>query len=207
MDGRATLSGFDPGLQGGLVVLIATLAAFFACVAPIGLVVPSQTLAIAGGFAAGSGIVHPAVQAAGVGLGAFAGSTVGYLVGRWFGGRKFLGSTIASRRWIVFSKDLLHRRGSVAIVLGRWTATTRSTLPWLAGSTNYPMTSYIVWTATTCVAWGAATTTAGYLAHAAVETGETILGGLSAAVLVFVVAVLAIGYRSWTRRLGTANRL
>lgn len=191
------MDGLDLGIDSRFVVLVAGLAAFLACIAPFGFFVPSQSAAIAGGFAAGSGSVNPFVQASAVTTGAFLGGLVGYGIGCWIGDRSFNGPKMKYRNWMRYGQDLMARRAAAVVLVGRWSAATRSTVPNIAGAARYPLSQFAVWNLVTCAAWGSVTTAAGYLAQEAINGGTSALTVASAAVLLFVCTYVALSYRNW----------
>jgi membrane-associated protein len=195
------LTGLPPW---AVLVFVALLPALEAS-ALVGLVVPGETAVIAGGVAAHAGLVPLwAVILAGV-CGAAVGDQVGYLIGRRYGPRLLqrLPSRLRGSRNLEVAVSLVRRRGSTAVLLGRWTATLRALVPGLAGLSGMGRTSFTLANLTGGAVWATAVAVAGMLAgasYAALERrlgvgSAVLLAGTAAVVLVWVV-VRAVAHRA-----------
>jgi membrane protein DedA with SNARE-associated domain len=166
----------------------------------VGFVLPGETAAVLGGVAAARGHVDLPAMIAVVIVAAILGDSVGYEVGHHLGPR--LLPTRARRRRsqrVDAARDLLARRGSAAVFLGRFIAFFRAVVPALAGAARMPYRRFLVFNAAGGLLWGTGTVLVGYLAansYAAVE--QTI--GEAAALVVLAVAVAAIAVWRIRRR-------
>lgn len=204
------MSGFiqqvlgEPALLVYLVVGAAVLAedALF-----VGFVLPGETLAILGGVTASLGHTSLPVILLVVVLAAVVGDSIGYEVGRVWGTRLLDHSWLdRRRRQVDGARDLLRRRGGVAVFLGRWTAFLRAVTPALAGASRMPYRTFLPWNAVGGIAWGSACVIGGYAAGASYQRVETWLGRGAAIGVAFVVVVGLVIWRVRVRRRERAER-
>jgi undecaprenyl-diphosphatase len=155
------------------------------------LVVPGEAgLVVAGAAAAANGTPVALVIGAAA-LGAVAGDTIGYLVGRTAGV-----DVITSRRWARRLRPGLSRarhhfdeHGPLTFAAARWIGALRGVMPLAAGSAGVPAPRFYVPAAISAVAWSAAVTLLGF--HLGDEVADVIdRAGLivSAVVIVAIVA-------------------
>lgn len=133
----------------------------------IGLVVPGDTVVIVAGTAVSSpleGVLLGVV----VVLGALAGESIGFWLGRLLGPRirhSGLGRRIGEENWRR-SERYLRRRGGPAIFISRFLPVLHSLVPLTVGMSGYPYRRFLAWTVPACIIWSAL-----YISVAAVAAG------------------------------------
>jgi membrane-associated protein len=194
------------GLPGWVVVLVTGLVVFCEDALFVGFVVPGETVALLAGVAARLGHVSLAAVLVVVVMAAVAGDSVGYEIGRHFGGR-VLGLRVLSRHRerLEDARSFLARRGGSAVLLGRWVAFFRAVMPALAGTARMPYLRFLCFNAAGGLAWGAAVVLAGYAAGASYLQVQRALGQDTA---VAVLGVALVGLLTWwiRRRIHQAPR-
>jgi membrane-associated protein len=157
----------------------------------VGFVLPGETAVIIGGVLAYRHAVSLPLIGLAVVLAAIIGDSVGYEVGRLFGGRLLAMKVFARhRKAIERGKDRLHRVGGRAVFVGRFTAFLRAVMPGMAGTVGLPYRKFLVWNAAGGIVWGAGFTALGYLAGASYTRLESDAGVFSWVVLGLVIAVV-----------------
>lgn len=166
-----------------------------------GFVIPGETVAILGGVSASLGYTELGWMLAGVILAAIVGDSVGYEVGRLYGGRVLDARILRSRRrQLDQAKDFLSRRGGSAVLLGRWTAFFRAVMPALAGWSRMPYRVFLPWNAIGGVLWGVVVVLAGYLAGRSYHQVARWLGGGASAVVATIAVVALVTWQVRKRR-------
>jgi membrane-associated protein len=133
----------------------------------IGLFFPGDTVVIVSGTAVGS-VGEGVLLGAAVVLGALAGETIGFLLGRFLGPRiraSRLGRRIGEENW-ARSERYLQRRGGPAIFLSRFLPVLHSLVPLTVGMSGFRYRRFLAWTAPACIAWSAL-----YISIAALAAG------------------------------------
>jgi membrane-associated protein len=185
-------------LPAWLVLLVSGALVFAEDALFVGFVLPAETAVVLAGVAANRGHVSlPAVLITVI-VAAIIGDTVGYEVGRHVGPRILRWHRLDTRgRQIEQARDLLARRGGVAVFLGRFVAFLRAMMPFLAGSARMPYGTFLAFNAAGGLIWATAVVLLGYFAGASYATIEKSVGqGAALAVL----AVLVIGLLIWRLR-------
>jgi membrane-associated protein len=183
-----------------LVYLVVGVLVFAEDALFIGFVIPGETAAVLGGVAAARGNVGLAGMLAVVVLAAVVGDSVGYEVGRAAGPRILRArSLVRHRERIDTARDLLARRGSAAVFLGRSVAFFRAVMPALAGMAVMPYRRFLIANAAGGIVWGVATVLLGYLAGNSYERVEKAFGR-GAAVTLAVVVLVAVAAWALRRR-------
>ncbi|WP_127819774.1 DedA family protein [Microbacterium sp. CPCC 204701] len=147
--------------------LLAGLAIMLETSVLIGLVVPGDTIVIVAGTAVSSpleGVLLGLV----VVLGALAGESIGFWLGRLIGPRlqhSRLGRRIGEKNW-QRSERYLRRRGGPAIFISRFLPVLHSLVPLTVGMSGYPYRRFLAWTIPACVVWSTL-----YITVAAVAAG------------------------------------
>jgi membrane-associated protein len=168
------------------------------------LVVPGEAgLVVAGAAAAANGTPVGLVIGAAA-LGAIAGDTIGYVLGRTAGV-----DVITSRRWARRLRPGLRRarhhfadHGPVTFAAARWIGALRGVMPLAAGSAGVPAPRFYVPAAISAVAWSAAVTLLGF--HLGDEVADVIdRAGLILSAIVVVAIVAAVWLARRRRRAGT----
>jgi membrane protein DedA with SNARE-associated domain len=184
-----------------LIYLVTALIVFAEDAVFVGFVVPGETAAILGGVSASLGHTQVAWMTALVVVSAIVGDSVGYEVGRAFGGRVLeVGFVAKRRRRIDAAQEYLRTRGGMAVFLARWTAFFRAVMPALAGMSRMPYRTFLPWNAVGGLAWGVTVVVAGYLAGMSYQRVATWLGGGAAAVVAVIVVTAIAGWAIRRRR-------
>lgn len=187
-----------------LIYLVVAALVFAEDALFVGFVIPGETAAVLGGVAAARGTVGLTLMLVTVVLAAVVGDSVGYEVGRSMGPRILRAKMLDRHRdRIDAARDLLARRGSVAVFLGRSVAFLRAVMPALAGVAQMPYRRFLVANAAGGIVWGVATVLLGFLAGNSYERVEKAFGRGTALALAVVVVVLLI---TWTIRRHRAER-
>ncbi len=170
----------------------------------IGFILPGETAAILGGVLASQHHLDLWLVTALVVLAAILGDTVGYEVGRRFGPRLLNLRLLQKRRQkLDNARDLLARRGSSAVFLGRFTAFFRAVMPALAGASHMPYRRFLLFNAAGGLVWGASAVMLGYFAGNAYISLAKSIGHT----VTFVLLGLAlIGLIAWHIRKQRKNR-
>ena len=162
----------------------------------VGFVLPAETVAVLAGVAADRGQVSLSAVLVTVILAAVVGDSLGYEVGRRFGPRILRWHRLDSRRErIDRARDLLARRGGVAIFLGRFVAFLRAVMPALAGTSEMPYRTFLAFNAAGGLVWGAGVVLLGYFAGASYAKVESIAGKGAALVVLLLGVIALLGWR------------
>lgn len=133
----------------------------------VGFLLPGDTLLIATGLFA----FHPGIgvdiwwAALAIGVAAFAGGEVGYLIGHRFGPAVFekKESGLFSRRNVERTNAFFQRFGGMAVILARFVPIIRTFVPVAAGVGHMNYKRYSLYNFIGAVVWGVGLTYAGYL--------------------------------------------
>lgn len=121
----------------------------------IGLAIPGETAMLLGGVLAFQGRISlPVMMAAGA-VGAVAGDSIGYELGRLFGAplqRSRLGRRVGEARW-ARGRAYLRAKGGRAVFLGRFVGVLRALVPALAGMSRMPYQIFLPWNLAGGVIW------------------------------------------------------
>ena len=184
-----------------LIYLVVAALVFAEDALFVGFVIPGETAAVLGGVAAGRGTVELTLMLLAVVLAAILGDSVGYEVGRSMGPRILRARMLDRHKArIDVARDLLVRRGSAAVFLGRSVAFFRAVMPALAGVAQMPYRRFLAANAAGGIVWGVATVLIGYLAGNSYEWVEKAFGRGVALALAVVVVVLAVAWALRRRR-------
>lgn len=186
------------GLGPAVAYVLIGLLVFAEAAVFVGFVLPGEIAVILGGVLASTHRLSLTALLVLVVVAAIVGDTVGYEVGEHAGPR--LLATRPLRRHAARldeARDMLRRRGGVAVLLGRFTAFLRAVMPALAGLSRMPYRRFLAWNAAGGLIWGVGVTLLGYFAGASYKKVEQALGR-SSAVLLAVVVVAAVVV--WRRR-------
>jgi membrane-associated protein len=179
-------------LPAGWIYLAVGLLVFAEDAVFVGFLIPGETAAVIGGVTANSGRTNLVVMMAVVVAAAILGDSVGYEVGRRFGGRLLASGALRRRRKRVDqAREYLARRGGPAVLLGRFVAFLRATMPFLAGSARMRYRRFLSYNAAGGLLWGVGVVLLGFLAGAAYQRVARTFGAVSA-VVVAVLAVVAL---------------
>ncbi len=157
----------------------------------VGFVLPGETAVVLGGVLAQRHSVSLALMGVVVVLSAIIGDSVGYEVGRHFGGRLLnLGIFEKHRAGLDKGQAALKRNGGRAVFLGRFTAFLRAVMPGLAGTARMPYRRFLFFNALGGVVWSLGFLILGYLAGASYEKVQKAAGTASQIILGIVVVVV-----------------
>lgn len=186
-------------LSGPLAYLIVGLLAFGECGTLLGLVLPGELAVMLGGVLAFEGRVSLWLILVVAVVGAVAGDTAGYELGRRYGQHIFGWGPLRRRFGAQLDRTsaYLRERGAMAVLIGRWTSIFRTLVPPMAGSAEMPYARFAVANLAGGVPWAVTFVLAGYLAGASWRQVEQQAG--RASLLLLVVVALGLGLR-WLAR-------
>lgn len=194
-------------LHGPLVYAVVAALVFLEAAAFIGLVVPGETALLVSGALAAHGGVSIWILLVLAALGAVLGDSVGYWLGRRYGGRMQstrLGRWVGAERW-GRADAFVARRGPVAVVVGRWVGILRALVPPAAGMARMPYRRFLWANVLGGVGWVAGVLALGFLAGGSVSEASSLLGTVSrvtvTATVLFVVIVAMRTVRARRRRI------
>ncbi|WP_051973039.1 DedA family protein [Cryobacterium sp. MLB-32] len=194
-----TVSSVDPVLRttlAGLGMLLETSVL-------VGLVVPGDTIVIVASTAVATPTEYVALVSAVV-VGALAGESIGFALGRHFGPyirRSRLGTRIGEANW-QRAETYLERRGGLAVFISRFLPVLHSVIPITVGMSSMRYRTFMAWTVPACVLWSLA-----YVSVASAAAGgyrelstELHLAGyfFVGAIAVFMLAVVLL--KKWLHR-------
>jgi membrane protein DedA with SNARE-associated domain len=116
--------------------------------------VPGDTIVIVAGTAVASPVEAIALIVVVI-LGALAGESIGFWLGRWLGPRiRFsrLGAKVGEDNW-TRAELYLRRRGGPAIFLSRFLPVLHSLVPLTVGMSGFAYRRFLAWTAPACALW------------------------------------------------------
>lgn len=159
-----SVASVDPALR----AVLAGVGMFLETSILIGLVVPGDTIVIVAATAVNNWVEYLALTVAVV-VGALAGESLGFALGRWFGPhirRSRLGLKIGERNW-QRAENYLDRRGGIAVFVSRFLPVLHSLIPLTVGMSNMRYRRFMVWTIPACIIWAAS-----YVGVAAAAAGS-----------------------------------
>ncbi|WP_218010520.1 DedA family protein [Actinomadura chibensis] len=184
------------GLSGPVVYAVVAGLVFCEDALFFGFVLPGETAVVLGGALAAQQKVSVVWLAAVVVLAAVAGDFAGYQIGR-HAGRPILDSRPLRRHRdrVDGARDLIRRRGGVAVFVGRFVAFFRAIMPALAGVSAMPARVFLLYNAAGGLVWGVGFTLLGYFAGHAYARIEHVAGRVGAIVIAAVVVVGVVVWR------------
>lgn len=170
----------------------------------IGLIVPGDSIVLVASTGVTS-VVEWAALVIVVIVGALAGESIGFAIGRFLGHRirpSKLGQRIGEHNWIR-AERYLDRRGGIAVFLSRFLPVLHSLVPVTVGMSTMSYRRFMTWTVPACVIWSLAYVSVG----AASASGyRELSGSLHGAGYIFVgaivlfIALVVIGKKLLERR-------
>jgi membrane-associated protein len=186
----ALLASIDPvarTLMAGFGILLETSVL-------VGLVMPGDTIVIAASTAVSNPVEYFGLILAVV-LGALAGESIGFALGRWFGPRirhSRLGARIGERNW-ARAENYLARRGGIAVFVSRFLPVLHSLVPLTVGMSSMSYRKFMAWTIPACLIWSFAYVSVGSAAAGTYRENADRLHSAGylfvGAIAVFLVAV------------------
>lgn len=179
-------------LSGPLAYLLVAALVFGETAMFLGFIIPGETAAVLGGVLASRGRVSLPLLMLVVVLAAIVGPLVGYEIGRHLGGRLLARPRL--RRvagGVDRAQSVLHRRGAVAVFLGRFIAVLRAVMPAVAGTTRLPYRTFVLYNVLSAVVWGVGYCLLGYAAGSAYAAIERTVGtGVAIAIAAVVLGAV-----------------
>ena len=150
-------------LQLSLFILL-ILFAFLEAAAFVGFILPGETSLLIGGVLAHSHVWSFWLFLICAIVGAIAGDSVGYEVGKHFGARikvNRLGRLVVEKRWRI-AEHIFSKYHGGAIFFGRAQALLRALIPAMAGMHNVPYRTFLKWNAAGGIVFSAIIVSLGY---------------------------------------------
>lgn len=180
-------------LQTPLFILLILLA-FSEAAAFVGFVLPGETALLIGGVLAHSKVWPLWLFIICAIIGAIAGDSVGYEVGKHFGARiksTQLGRLVGAKRWKL-AEHIFARYHGGAIFFGRAQALLRALVPALAGMHNVPYRTFLKWNAAGGIVFSTAVIVLGYEFANSLQVLEKYLRYWAIFFLVVVISMVLV---------------
>jgi len=156
-----TVQSVDPVAR----TLLAGLGIMLETSVLVGLIVPGDTIVLVASTAVG-GVPEYVALALVVIVGALAGESIGFALGRWFGPHiqhSRLGRKLGDENW-GRAQRYLDRRGGPAVFISRFLPVLHSLIPLTVGMSTMRYRKFIAWTVPACVIWAFTYVSVGWLA-------------------------------------------
>jgi len=131
----------------------------------VGLIVPGDTIVLVAGTAVNGPVEYISLVLVVI-VGALAGESIGFALGRYFGPRiraSRLGRRLGEKNW-VRAENYLDRRGGIAVFLSRFLPVFHSLIPLTVGMSTMRYRRFMTWTIPASVIWAFAYVSVGSLA-------------------------------------------
>lgn len=174
------VQGVDPVLRTALAGLFIMLETTIL----LGLIVPGDTVVLVASTAVDSPAEYWALTITVI-VGALAGASLGFAIGRFFGPRlraSRLGRRIGEKNWRR-AENFLDHRGGIAVFISRFVPVLHSLTPLVVGMSTLRYRTFMLWLTPACILWAFAYVTVG---SAAAEGYRSIAEQLDYAALIFV---------------------
>jgi membrane protein DedA with SNARE-associated domain len=156
-----TVQSVDPIAR----TLIAGLGIMLETSVLIGLIVPGDTIVLVASTAV-DGVGEYIALTLVVIVGALAGESIGFALGRWFGPHiqhSRLGRKLGEENW-ARAQRYLDRRGGPAVFISRFLPVLHSLIPLTVGMSTMRYRKFMAWTVPACIIWAFSYVTVGWLA-------------------------------------------
>jgi membrane-associated protein len=165
-------------------------------------VVPSETLAITGGVLAGLGDLDLLTVIAAAAIGAFAGDSSAYLLGRTLGrpARERLFRAGRAQRALVWAEKQLAERGPYLILIARFVPGGRTATTFTAGMVGFRAVVFFPIAAVAAVAWACYAVLLGYYGGRIFEDRPLLALAVALGIAFAVTAVVELTRRLRRRR-------
>jgi len=200
-----TVQSVDPVVR----TLIAGLGMLLETSILVGLVVPGDTIAIVASTAV-DGTVEFLLLIVAIIVGALAGESIGFALGRYFGPKiraSRLGRRVGERNW-QRAENYLDRRGGIAVFISRFLPVLHSLIPLTVGMSTMTYRRFMRWTAPACVVWATAYVSVGAAAAGSyrelsdrLHYAGYVFVGIIVAFLLVIVVVKKLLERSQARHM------
>ncbi|MGJ0204687.1 DedA family protein [Leucobacter sp. gxy201] len=190
-----TLIEFVRDLDPLLRTLVAGIGMMLETSIFIGLIIPGDTIALVSAVGV-QGPLEFALLVVALVLGAIAGESIGFAIGRWLGPKirtSRLGRRLGDRNWQMADR-YLGRRGGFAVFLSRFLPVFHSLIPLSAGMIGMSYRRFLAWTSSASVIWAVLVVGLGSGAAAGYEQLARHVKGAG---YVFVAAALVVVGGVW----------
>ena len=177
------VQGVDPVLRTALAGLFIMLETTIL----LGLIVPGDTVVLVASTAVASPAEYWALAVVVI-VGALAGASLGFTIGRYFGPRlraSRLGGRIGEHNWVRAERFLDHR-GGIAVFVSRFLPVLHSLTPLVVGMSTLRYRTFMLWLTPACIIWSFAYVTVG---SAAAEGYRVIAESLDYAAFIFIAII------------------
>ncbi len=176
-----------------------------------GLVVPGQSIVIAGGFLAKAGILSLGYVFWISAIGAIIGDFFGFILGRKYGyafiyryGKYFF----IRQKHYEKTKEMMTRYAKSALIMGRFNSLTRAFTPFVAGATGVRLPVFIISNVIGGLSWALVSVLAGYMIGAGYEVASKYIGAaFFIAVILSVFIIYAYRFIDKRRHIFTKYQL
>jgi dephospho-CoA kinase len=164
----------------------------------VGLLIPAEATILVAGFLASQGYFSVAAVLAATFAGGLCGDQVGYLLGRYGGGRLIAKEGRIARIWASQeprAARLFSKHASLSVSLARFISFVRTLMPWFAGMTKVPYGRFLLYDMLGVLGWAAGSVALGYVAGESWEAAAHALGRTSAVIVGAIVLIAAVVYK------------
>lgn len=161
----------------------------------IGLIVPGDTIVLVASTAVASPLEYFALVVVVI-LGALAGESIGFALGRYFGPKiraSRLGLKLGQNNWDR-AEAYLAKRGGIAVFLSRFLPVLHSLIPLTVGMSPMRYRTFMAWTAPACVIWAFAYVTVGSLAAGSYRELSQELHGAGYVFVAIIAAFVVLAF-------------
>lgn len=171
----------------------------------IGTIIPGQTVVVIAGFFVKLGVLNAWAVVVIVACGAILGDLLGYEIGNRYGMKfieKFGPYVLIKPQHVERAKQLITSHTGKSIIIGRFTAITRSLMPFIAGSMSIHKGKFWFYNIIGSVSWSIASVAIGYAFGASYEIAAHYFGRFAMiGVLLAVLLIFAYHYVNKNRHI------
>jgi membrane protein DedA with SNARE-associated domain len=185
-------------------IAIIFAVAFFDSIVPI---VPSETMVIIGGVAAGRGDHFLVVVIAAGAIGAFLGDNGAYLIGRRMSGliERRADRRPKLRRRLDWANEQIRTRGGLLLITARFIPGGRTALTVTSGITRQPRRWFMGWVGVAVVIWATYAALLGYIGGQAFEDNHTMAFVVAFGAALGMTAIIEVVRHARSRNRNTAG--
>jgi membrane protein DedA with SNARE-associated domain len=161
----------------------------------IGLIVPGDTIVLVASTAVAGPFEYFALVVVVI-LGALAGESIGFALGRYFGPKiraSRLGVKLGQNNWDR-AEAYLAKRGGIAVFLSRFLPVLHSLIPLTVGMSPMRYRTFMAWTAPACVIWAFAYVSVGSAAAGSYRELSQELHGAGYVFVAIIAAFIVLAY-------------